>query len=179
MTQFLPAPLLMHAWRNERSLKENNLVKCIHYTGEEKKGTTCLLVFWRCLWRCLQRCTRRCLHTQIFDHSVLYHSSYSATTLLKHRYQIYYQTWIIAQFSGLRSSTSIYQSFFKFNSCFSPSPIFPPPPVASSSETGKHFPRWFALSPICSFSSCRQSGLFNHCQSCISLLIFLLLPGLL
>lgn len=43
MTQFLPAPLLMHAWRNERSLKENHLVKCIHYTGEEKKEQ---LVCW-------------------------------------------------------------------------------------------------------------------------------------
>lgn len=37
MTLFLPAPLLMHAWRNERSLKDNCLVKCIHYTGEEFK----------------------------------------------------------------------------------------------------------------------------------------------
>lgn len=36
-----PAPLLMYAWRNERALKDNHLVKCIHYTGEKNETTCC------------------------------------------------------------------------------------------------------------------------------------------
>lgn len=41
MIQFLPASLGREsAWRNERALKDNHLVKCIQHTGE-KKETTC------------------------------------------------------------------------------------------------------------------------------------------
>jgi len=42
MTWFLRATLLMCAWRNERTVKDNHLVKCILYTGE-KKETTCFI----------------------------------------------------------------------------------------------------------------------------------------
>lgn len=133
-----------------------------------------MLVFWRCLWRCI----RRCLHAQIFDHSVLYHSNYSAVAKISkllpnldhcsshwHREELYFNISIFFQVQLLLLSFSTY---------FSPHLQWP-----HLLQDQKHFPCWFALSPSSSCSSCRQRGLFNHCKCCISLRILLLLPGLL
>lgn len=104
-TVFLPAPLLMYARRNERPLRDNHLVKRIHYTGEKKK-TICLLLFWRCL---LQTCY----------HSVLYHSSYSAVVQISNLLSN-----LRSLFKPLARRRALLQHIhlsFKFKTCFSPS----------------------------------------------------------
>lgn len=74
-----------------------------------------MLAFWRCLWRCI----RRCLHAQTFDHSVLYHSNYSAVAQIPnllsnldhcsshwHRQELYFNTSIFFQVQLLLLSFS-------------------------------------------------------------------------
>lgn len=131
MREFLPAPLLMYAWTNQRALKDNHLVKCIHYTGEEKE-TACLLVFWRCL---VQTCY----------HSVLYHNNYSTVVQISnldycsshwHGEELYFN--MLMFLSSSKPASSLPCLLLGF---------FSPPAMAASSEIGKSFLCCSALSP--------------------------------
>lgn len=77
MTQFLPAPLLMQAWRNKRSLKDNCLVKCIHCKGEEKRNE---------LFVGTLMSLEMSPYTDLWSFSSL-SQQLLGTTLLQHRYQ--------------------------------------------------------------------------------------------
>lgn len=156
MREFLPAPFLMYAWRHQRALKDNHLVKCIHYTGE-KKETACLLVFWRCL---VQTCY----------HSVLYHNNYSTVVQVSnllsnldycsshwHGEELYFN--MLIYLSSSKPASSLPCLLLGF---------FSPPAMAASSEIGKSFLCCPALfSQQHSYSPHRQGGLSNHCQCCL------------